>query len=596
MFAFIALTAYFLILNTKPTFAQTPATPSANYQSPAYISPQSPNMATKAIYDFGHAMNCLLIGQSPIAPCLEYKTIKNSQGVITSIPVLNSVNTSNGLLGVSLSVVGEIIATPPIKSSEFIADLEKQIGIKSANAQVGGSGSGVLSPIFKLWEVSRNISYLVMILIFVFVGLMVMFRQKLNPQTVVSIQLALPGLVIGLVMMTFSYFLAALISDLAFVGTNIVGYYFSLAQTTDRPPTQLPLINRDSGKEDNVLTIFSRYTGILNTWNIRPALDGVWPYLKDPNTAQIPLIKPILGLSSIHSLDPQDAISILANMLAVQFLMPFGNLWPGWGQVGAGAAPTVIEAFGGTTLLVSMSLAWVAMIAVIYSMFRLLLKLINNLLSIIFLTITAPFYFLAASIPGRQGLAATWAFNMLCNVLAFPAVFAVFYFIAYLLGGNNANCSGATNCESLFLITSTTKVAGATTFPLLGGLDVSFLNRLIAFGALLALPSIPDIICRAVGKPSQLGALAAGAIGGAISSGQKYQGQATSGISGFANTAGRLNDTKTYHIEGFKDGKPQYEISPYQSHAGLINRIKLNMGMLPVVGSESHFPGKTTKK
>lgn len=163
-----------------------------------------------ATYNFGHAISCILIGQSPIAPCLEYKMYRDAQGMIRSVPYLASTNTSNGVLGVSLSMIGELISTPPIRSSEFIANLGEQVGIKSAHAQVGGSGSDVLAPIFKLWEVSRNISYLFMIVIFIVVGLMVMFRQRLNPQTVVSIQMALPGLVIGLVAITFSYFLASL--------------------------------------------------------------------------------------------------------------------------------------------------------------------------------------------------------------------------------------------------------------------------------------------------------------------------------------------------------------------------------------------------
>src|SRR3989338_2336972 len=175
-----------------------------------------------------------------MASCLEYRMYKDAQGMIRSTPYLSNVNTSNGVLGVTLSMIGEVISTPPIRSSEFIANFGEQLGIKSAHAQVGGSGSGVLAPIFKLWEVSRNIAYLAMIIIFIIVGLMVMFRQKLNPQTVVSIQMALPGLVIGLVMITFSYFLASLISDIAFVGTNVVGYYFSLAQDGGTP-TQLPL-------------------------------------------------------------------------------------------------------------------------------------------------------------------------------------------------------------------------------------------------------------------------------------------------------------------------------------------------------------------
>jgi hypothetical protein len=55
---------------------------------------------------------------------------------------------------------------------------------------------------------------------------MIMLRQKLNPQTVISVQSALPGLVIGLIMVTFSYFIAALITDSAFFGVQIVAQIF----------------------------------------------------------------------------------------------------------------------------------------------------------------------------------------------------------------------------------------------------------------------------------------------------------------------------------------------------------------------------------
>lgn len=543
----LGIFALILLLIPKTSFAQTTSTPSANLTPiPAIITPQSPNSATLAIYNFGHAVSCILIGQSAISPCLEYKIYRDAQGVIKSIPVLSQTNTSTGVLGMSLSMMGEIIGNPPIKTSEYIAHMGEEIGVKSAYAQVGGSGGSVLSPIFKLWEVSRNMSYIAMIIVFVLVGLMVMFRQKLNPQTVVSVQLALPGLVIGLVMITFSYFLAALISDLAFVGTNIVGYYFSLADPSITTPTQLPLEARvgtpNAGREENALTIFSRYTGIINSDNIKPALDSIWPYLDDPNRGNTPVI----GALNLVDMDPQKALSIMATMLALQFIVPFGGLAGGWGQAIAAIPPLAIGAWD-AKVLVTWSLSWVAMIALIYSMFRLLLRLINNLLSIIFLTIAAPFYFLAASLPGRQNLATTWLFNMLCNVLAFPAVFAVFYFVVYILGNDK---------DPLFLVTSTSAIASRTTFPLLGGLDFKFLNVLLAFGALLATPSIPDMICKAVGKPSALGGAAAGAIGGAIASGQRYQGQASGGIGGLTQRVGNLRGEQGWITRMGPNGRP----------------------------------------
>src|SRR3989344_919 len=134
--ALLFITGFWLLF-TPSIFAQTNS--QTNYSEPIntqYLSPQSPHTASMAIYNFGHAMSCILIGQSPTGPCLEYKLYTDATGAIKSVPVLNNVNTSNGLLGLSMSMVGEVIATPPIRSSEFIANFGEQLGIKSAHAQV----------------------------------------------------------------------------------------------------------------------------------------------------------------------------------------------------------------------------------------------------------------------------------------------------------------------------------------------------------------------------------------------------------------------------------------------------------------------------
>lgn len=49
------------------------------------------------------------------------------------------------------------------------------------------------------------------------------------------------------------------------------------------------------------------------------------------------------------------------------------------------------------------------------------------------------------------------------------------------------------------------EVVGSTTFPLFGGIDLEFIKMLLAFGALVALPAIPDLVVRAIGKASQAG-------------------------------------------------------------------------------------------
>lgn len=66
------------------------------------------------------------------------------------------------------------------------------------------------STVLRLWQVTRNIAYSVIVLLLVIVGFMIMFKKKIAPQVVVSVTNALPRLVMGVILITFSYPIAAL--------------------------------------------------------------------------------------------------------------------------------------------------------------------------------------------------------------------------------------------------------------------------------------------------------------------------------------------------------------------------------------------------
>lgn len=547
-----------LIFLTPSVSAQT-ASPSASYlpstnyppsttlgtSLPTTIPPTSPLYTDLLVNNLFHSFSCLAIGQSVIGqPCLTYQVTKNAEGVVQSVPVLSSVNLSGGTLGAVSSVIGALYLNPPVKSADYLASVGQGLGIvKTANAQVVGSGAAVLNPILSLWQVSRNISYVIMIIIFVVIGIMVMFRNRINPQTVITAQTALPGLVIGLILITFSYFLAGLISDMAFVGTNVVGYYFSAVKGQTNPPQNLV----EDVSTENVLRVFSPFTKIMNIDRVQNALGLIWDDLAVPGTCrQCP-----------WDMDPQKAITALATLVVMQILMPFGSMFGGAGQIVSGAI-----AFGGTALIpvqiVSLVLSFLAMVMLIYAMLKLLMRLINNYITIIFLTITAPFQFLAAALPGRQGIATNWVLNMLANILAFPAVLAVFYFIAFLLGSINTSpifkTSDANQFNNGSIVPSVyaqgnVTITNTNTFPLFGGFELEFLNILLAFGALIALPTIPDIIARTIGRLGVAGQLIGQEIGGTYAAGQRYTGQVQSGVSGFAGQVGRLTNEPGLYLD-----------------------------------------------
>lgn len=464
---------------------------------PSYIPPTSPAYMDLMVFNIFHTFSCIAVGSSSIGqPCLTYQN---------GIPLLSKANLDGGVLGATGSILTALYANPPVRTGDYLASLGEGLGIvKEANAQgVTGSGADVLRPILSLWQVSRNITYVIMIILFVIIGIMVMFRQKINPQTVITAQSALPGLVIGLVMITFSYFLAALISDVAFIGTNLVGYYFSLAQNTKQEPLTAVI------EEKNILEIYSPFVSVIKQKDLEHAFNTVFDNV---------------------SKEVQDFLRLAASAIAFQYGEQIGHAVPGVGDlvaiitglIAAGVAASAASSIFG------LFLSWIVMVIMIYTMLKLLIRLLNSYLQIVFLTISAPFHFLLASLPGRQEMATAWMLNMLCNILAFPAVLGVLYFVSYMVNFSNRREGffGASDL-GVFVNNGASTLVGPSTLPLLGHLDSHFINTLLAFAALLALPAIPDVICKVVGKESQAGALLAGAVSGNLRGGQGYANQGT---------------------------------------------------------------------
>jgi len=59
--------------------------------------------------------------------------------------------------------------------------------------------------VLAIWKVMRNVSYGLLAVVMLIIGFMIMIRKQINPQTIVSVETAIPKLIIGLVLITFSY-------------------------------------------------------------------------------------------------------------------------------------------------------------------------------------------------------------------------------------------------------------------------------------------------------------------------------------------------------------------------------------------------------
>ncbi len=138
---------------------------------------------------------------------------------------------STGAVQMASSIMAKMYISNP-SSSEYVADLMENIqaplGVKPAYAQ--GLGFSALRPVLEMWKLFRNLAYFFFVVIFLVVGIMIMFRSKIGGKAAVTVQQALPKIVVSLLLVTFSYAIAGLMIDLMYIVIYLmIGVFSSTA-------------------------------------------------------------------------------------------------------------------------------------------------------------------------------------------------------------------------------------------------------------------------------------------------------------------------------------------------------------------------------
>lgn len=100
--------------------------------------------------------------------------------------------------------------------------IQKFGSVPTAHAQSPGFGFSALSgPIQDMWNGFRNIAFGLFVIATVVFAFMIMFRVKISPQVVITVQSAIPKIVISLILVTFSYAIAGFLIDLMYL---VIGF------------------------------------------------------------------------------------------------------------------------------------------------------------------------------------------------------------------------------------------------------------------------------------------------------------------------------------------------------------------------------------
>lgn len=147
---------------------------------------------------------------------------------------------ANGSVNVLADLTTSLYNQPPVSGIRYLAYMGSRLHLVSP-AFAATPGQNFLKPMIDIWILNRNLVYLIFVVIFVAVGFMIMFRSKLNPQTVINIQLALPKIVIALILVTFSYAMSGLIVDLIFFANKLIVDIYAIPLNASDPVSGAPI-------------------------------------------------------------------------------------------------------------------------------------------------------------------------------------------------------------------------------------------------------------------------------------------------------------------------------------------------------------------
>lgn len=193
---------------------------------------------------------------------------------------LDEVYARYGALGALGSGVQAMYDHPPVTTADYLANIHPIVPALAESSTVSGPSILGHDPIYTYWSISRNMAYTFFVIILVVIGLMIMFRSKIDPRTTVSVTAALPNLVISLVLITFSLALAGFIIDLGRVLMELAKSVASGALSG-----KVPLPGVDTSYNSNLLSpwgiwqVFVITREVPSFGGIGGAIAGVFVYL-----------------------------------------------------------------------------------------------------------------------------------------------------------------------------------------------------------------------------------------------------------------------------------------------------------------------------
>ena len=514
LFAFVLILILFLttiLVGINPAYAQNTT---FNPQLAPVTNPDVPqNLHTftqGALIEILSAASCLItgVGFTDNGRCL---------GIDANTGKLGYVESQGGAIGLLSSNLGSIVNSVNISSSDYFAYLSNNFGVaKHAYAQ--STGFQQLMPVITLWQTTRNISYLLIVIVFIIIGLGIMLRIQIDPRTVMTIQNQIPKAIVGILLVTFSYAIVGFMVDIMWVSVYFIMRLFAindpaLAQVLGN--TQTPLGDVNGSPLDFVNVLFGRPELNQPIFGIPVNLGNIGGFLVALNASynigrlisdmsQSLINSNVLGkaLSWIFVTTPPGFITLFGCIIGgIRFSLGQGLVVPTVTSCIDSAASIAAGVIGGIIAFL------IVIVALFIALVRLWISLIKSMVFIYIDVIFAPLWIMSGVLPGVSGFG-SWIRDVIANLAAFPVAIIMFLIAKVLMDAVLLNPNG------VYFMPPLIGNIGSSSGP---AMVVSF----IAFGLILMTPSAVQMAKDVLRAPSfkyvsAIGASMAGgsAIGG----------------------------------------------------------------------------------
>lgn len=380
-------------------------------------------------------------------------------------------NYNKSIMGFMGNLIAMPYANPPASGVYYAYDTLQNAGFVPKAYAAEGIGFASLKPLLGIWKAFRNVAYLILVIVLIAIGFMIMFRMKLNPQTVISMENTLPKIIVSMILITFSFAIAGFLIDLMYVTTATSISILSSSKIGELNPNNLTKLENKylaAGPYDiGIFEGFGQIPILSSLFNVGVRGQSIANVL--PSYLRVPL-GGFLGVIGQYL--------ITLKWPKFNFLLQTIDAFKGSGAltVNVGWLPALISliittaflTFAGN-LVLPIIFGLILTFTLFFLWFRILFMLLIAYLKTLLLILFAPILLIFNAIPGRN-VFSFWFKNLIGELLTFPLTVIVFL-VGYAIVHSFSN-------------------AGLVTPPFLYGIKAQVFADLLGIGIVLVIPNI----------------------------------------------------------------------------------------------------------